>query len=269
MDKCKYCGSSELELENKTKFSVMDAPQVALKCAKCGKWLKWCPKDERKYYLGEFKKIAQKSNEIQIEELQKQLFNKEQEIERLRDKISDLEAKLAESEKPKEIRFNGFVIDCNYDEARNNLQKEILKMQEENNELRKSQELQTYAQNILEINQLKQQLAEKDKEIKELLNYDRCSHCSYGQANKEYREKCSELIEELAEVKNSCDYYMNRANDLLLKDQDKISFCIEQLEKVKAELVNKVSPVKLSYNEYVQGVFSKIDNQIKQLKEMK
>lgn len=84
MDKCKYCGSSELELENNTKFSVMDAPQVALKCAKCGKWLKWCPKDERKYYLGEFKKIAQKSDEIQIEELQKQLFNKEQEIERLR-----------------------------------------------------------------------------------------------------------------------------------------------------------------------------------------
>lgn len=51
MDKCKYCGSLELELENKTKFSVMDAPQVALKCAKCGRWLKWCPKDERKLYI--------------------------------------------------------------------------------------------------------------------------------------------------------------------------------------------------------------------------
>lgn len=51
MDKCKYCGSSELELENKTKFNIMDAPQVALKCAKCGKWLKWCPKDERQLYI--------------------------------------------------------------------------------------------------------------------------------------------------------------------------------------------------------------------------
>lgn len=94
MDKCKYCGSSELELENKTKFSIMDAPQVALKCAKCGKWLKWCPKDERQSYitlensykeyqelcrLEEYERWADK----EITKLHKQLAEKEKKIESL------------------------------------------------------------------------------------------------------------------------------------------------------------------------------------------
>ena len=86
--------------------------------------------------------------------------------------ISELESKLAESEKPKEIRFNGFVIDCNYDEARKVLQEDLLKMQAENKKLKESEELSNYAKCILknkkleeEIQKVKQQLAEKEKEI--------------------------------------------------------------------------------------------------------
>ena len=93
----------------------------------------------------------------------------------IKNQLADLEAKLAESEKPKEIRFNGFVVDCNYDEARKVLQEDLLKMQVENKKLKESEELSNYAKCILEnkkleqeIQKLKQQLAEKDKEIKQL-----------------------------------------------------------------------------------------------------
>ena len=30
----------------------MEAQQVALRCAVCGRWIKWCPKEERNLYLG-------------------------------------------------------------------------------------------------------------------------------------------------------------------------------------------------------------------------
>ena len=176
------------------------------------------------------------------------------------DKIADLEAKLAESEKQRQ-------------HLKDWLDDEILTSVDHESYYATINEYEE------EVKKLKQQLAEKDKEIKELLNYDRCSHCSYGQANKEYRERCSELIEELAEVKNSCDYYMNRANDLLLKDQDKISFAVEQLEETKKLIANldmPDSPVLYNDDMFQAGFDSHyvrtrqtIDNKIKQLKEGK
>lgn len=49
---CKKCGSKNLYLEPRIKGQdAMTADMVALKCRDCGVWLKWCPKDERKYYL--------------------------------------------------------------------------------------------------------------------------------------------------------------------------------------------------------------------------
>lgn len=52
MNKCKYCNSENLILEPQVKGQdVMTANVVALKCGNCGKWLKWCPKDERKYHF--------------------------------------------------------------------------------------------------------------------------------------------------------------------------------------------------------------------------
>ena len=50
--KCKKCGSKNLYLEPRIKGQdVLAADMVALKCKYCGSWLKWCPKDERKYYF--------------------------------------------------------------------------------------------------------------------------------------------------------------------------------------------------------------------------
>lgn len=50
---CKYCGSDNLVLDTelKDKQEILKLDKVALKCADCGKWLKWCPKEERNYYL--------------------------------------------------------------------------------------------------------------------------------------------------------------------------------------------------------------------------
>ena len=52
IDKCKHCGSKELYLEPRVKGQdMLSADMVALKCKSCGKWLKWCPKNERVNYL--------------------------------------------------------------------------------------------------------------------------------------------------------------------------------------------------------------------------
>lgn len=49
---CKKCGSKNLYLEPRVKGQdIMTANIVALKCKDCGAWLKWCPKDERQFYI--------------------------------------------------------------------------------------------------------------------------------------------------------------------------------------------------------------------------
>lgn len=48
---CPKCGSENLTLESRGKLPIMEAPQVALRCADCGGWIKWCPKEERALYL--------------------------------------------------------------------------------------------------------------------------------------------------------------------------------------------------------------------------
>lgn len=61
---CKKCGSKNLYLEPRIKGQdVMTADMVALKCKDCGSWLKWCPKDERKFYLKQPKDKWQKLKE--------------------------------------------------------------------------------------------------------------------------------------------------------------------------------------------------------------
>ena len=69
-------------------------------------------------------------------------------IKELEQENQQLKQQLAESKKPKEIRFNGFVVDCNYDEARKVLQEDLLKMQAENKKLKDSGELSNYAKCI-------------------------------------------------------------------------------------------------------------------------
>ena len=55
---CKYCKSKNLMLESRVSGeNVMTANMVALKCADCGKWIKWCPKEDRHFYIKEKEKI--------------------------------------------------------------------------------------------------------------------------------------------------------------------------------------------------------------------
>ena len=49
---CPKCGSENLILESRGKIPIMDAQRVALRCADCDRWIKWCPKEERNLYLG-------------------------------------------------------------------------------------------------------------------------------------------------------------------------------------------------------------------------
>lgn len=49
---CKKCNSNNLYLEPRIlEDDVLKADMVALKCRDCGFWQKWCPKDERQFYL--------------------------------------------------------------------------------------------------------------------------------------------------------------------------------------------------------------------------
>ena len=107
------------------------------------------------------------------------------------------------------------------------------------------------------IRELKQQLAEKDEQLK-LIKWD------YDVVTREYNK-----------LFNTADSVIKR------QDQDKISFCVEKLEKVKENLVEDLfdlyrSPC-LIYETYgdeydcviQDAINNTIDNQIKQLKEGK
>lgn len=53
IDKCKYCGSTELYLEAKDNNpDILNAKVVNVKCKNCGKWLGYANKGEREHYLG-------------------------------------------------------------------------------------------------------------------------------------------------------------------------------------------------------------------------
>lgn len=64
--KCPNCNSENLTLKVRGAGDVATASQVALICADCGRWIKWCPKKERHIYiaksrdrLGEFKRLCE------------------------------------------------------------------------------------------------------------------------------------------------------------------------------------------------------------------
>ena len=202
----------------------------------------------------------------QVVENQNYTMTQEEVCERL----NDLETKLAEAQKPKEIRFNGFVVDCNYDEARKVLQEDLLKMQAENNKLKESEELSNYAKCILENKKL-----EEDLELSE--------KCCV-----EYEQETQELKQQLAEKTLTIEQ-INKAfieNRSLWKgkyeqsNQDKISFAVKQLEKVKEKLLEELQNVTdlldpLEYEDYHEFIgcgrgyknsIEEIDSQINELK---
>ena len=91
-----------------------------------------------------------------------------------------------------------------------------------------------------QIAELKQQLAEKDKELSE------------------YVKIVDDLHKQLSDKCDFCDK---------TKDQDKILFAIEQLEKVKGLIANHTQELWTCENDDIDVVlYEEIDNQIKELK---
>lgn len=162
-------------------------------------------------------------------------------------KISDLEARLAESEKQRQHLKDWLdneiltsVDSESYYATINEYEEEVKKLKQRLEEseselvLAKNTSINTNKMEILHLQieneELKQQLSEKDEELKyyETLLKRQCSEC---------------------------------------KDQDKISFAIEQLEKVLALIHNAVNIDSPEYD--LVGLYDAVSNQIKQLKEMK
>lgn len=61
---CKNCGNKGLfylEQRSKETTNIYDATRVALKCGTCDKFVKWCPKNERRRYMAQmdFEQIAE------------------------------------------------------------------------------------------------------------------------------------------------------------------------------------------------------------------
>ena len=82
--------------------------------------------------------------------------------------FQSLISKFEDKEQPKEVRFNGFVYDCNFDDARNILQEEILKMYAENKKLKEIEKL--YTQQVIDIDKLKDDLELSEKSCVEIEN---------------------------------------------------------------------------------------------------
>lgn len=194
----------------------------------------------------------------------------------LEQKLSDLEAKLAESEKKlSQYPYKNDVIEKQYKELKdgikfrveNNItddweqhyhcidvlcEKHKARIRDIENGICKIEELEKLlnakekikTQSLKGFEKLKQQLAEKEKLIEFYINSG--------------KELCEEINKLNSQALNYCDEIDNA-------NQDKISFALEQLEKVKELLYPEL---RFDYSLYLR-VMHEIDNQIKQLKEMK
>ena len=107
--------------------------------------------------------------------------------------------------------------------------------------------------------QLKQQLAEKDKEIEQLKKFDDLNKTFFDLFRTTFKEpdKVDDLFNTLKTIQEK-------------QEQDKISFAVEKLEQVKetAECVLDNALKNSSLNQsYYDRLLDEIDNQIKQLKD--
>ena len=123
-----------------------------------------------------------------------------------------LKHQLAESEKPKEIRFNGFVVDCNYNEARKVLQENLFKMQAENKKLKESEELSNYAKCIL-----------KNKKLEEDIELSKKCCVEYEQEIQELKKQLHDLPKKIVEEINE---ELHDCGRTYIEDEPYIEICI-------------------------------------------
>ena len=167
----------------------------------------------------------------------------------LEKEFADLEAKLAESEKSKES----------------------YRLQNEHHHL---QLLQFYSRLGVEafgadihekaletLMIMKEQLAEKDKEIEQLKKFDDLNKTFFDLFRTAFKEpdKVDDLFNTLKTIQEK-------------QDQDKISFAIDELEKVKETtecILDNALKISSLNQSYYDRLIYEIDNQIKELKELK
>lgn len=171
--------------------------------------------------------------------------------------ISDLEAKLAESEADKKVLI------CDY-ESRITKHQELMSWLEHNNEELKQQLFESGLKTLEEI-----KLSEQRKKMLEDLSTK----------NWELEQQLAEKEKEILDVKNWWSYQYN--GEIERHNQDKISFALEQLERLKklcqekfnwwenSELEGDIYDKSDVSNAYFD-IEANIDNQIEELKkEMK
>ena len=174
-------------------------------------------------------------------------------VELLYKPISDLEAKLAESEKQVEFYKE------RYSDATTSAYGADLMAKDYQWHLEK------------EIAELKQQLEEKDKAIENL----RIDLKDYIELEEKISTKYDKVVEQLAEKEKENEVMAKtlKMTKFIEKEinQDEISFAVEQLEKVK-EACEEIPQCDEYGDDWVlqSGLFEYIDNQIEELKkEMK
>lgn len=155
-------------------------------------------------------------------------------------KISNLEAKLAESEEQLKEELV----------EKKGLERALSACNRQNDEF-----ADMIKKLVSEKEELKQQLAEKDEEIKRLKIYD------------EYRfelpyPKVKILGKTFEDIQELIDKWLKQGS------KDKISFAVEQIIKTKETLIKFLQDEGFYENEWYD-LFDKIDNQINELKEGK
>ena len=114
------------------------------------------------------------------------------------------------------------------------------------------------------IKQLEQQLAEKEEEIKDRINQVRTLYVQLYELQKAV-EYCQEHHKKNKLTPLTLHNYTNEQHN-----QDKISFAVEQLEKVKEWTHDNASYVLGDFaSVWEDALLDELDNQIKQLKEGK
>ena len=146
----------------------------------------------------------------------------------------------------REIRFNGFVYDCNYDEARIILQEEIFKMYAENKKLKEIEKL--YTQQVIDMDKLKEDLELSEKSCVEI------------------EKENEDLKQQLEEALNLRSDIQERFDKLILSYE----LVISEFEKVNGVLTDTIIEItqdefdanKLCYLEEISSKFCEKINQI-------
>lgn len=155
----------------------------------------------------------------------------------------------------------------NYEEIIKDLEAKLAEMTEKYNACQEARKLEAEF-NSQDKNELRQQLAEKKKEIKTMQESSdkNIDYLIEFASLIEDQKDCNRMLKALERVRTGKKYIVDKEH------QDKISFCIEKLEQVRTQFRTKYSWYEETHKvcEKTDNFVIWLDNQIEQLKkEMK